>query len=450
MKLPIARVFTLTLALGAVSAAQAQEAVPIEFYRPLKSSFSVGVRMMGAKTKVGFSNLGDIPFRLAAPSHDSGVDRLYENGSVFADLRNVGAVDDPDTPYNPAPTTSGTSPITSSTQLSRQLVAGTNRFLHVRTVTTTDATDPMNPRVTTSPATTLSESAFHRQGSTRGWSFNSASQIGGGGSMIDLSTYSVSPNGATARAESESSPGVELQFSRIMKRYQRFEWGLNFSVAAGDINAKTRQTVRSTLNKLTDTYQLDALDSSNQPANANTLSVPYDSGNDFESVDPNGVPNDGDEYNRFFTKYLRYQAITSNVLTHSDTDVFGFWQIKGAYYLFRAGPVIRFPFLKKWSVSAGVGLAGAYVGTKFRFDEYIILPDVNDLIRFRGESSEKAFVTGYYADVNIERWFTIRTGVFAGYSYEKLGDFSQSVGRRQADVDLGSGTGFRFGIMTRF
>jgi hypothetical protein len=99
-------------------------------------------------------------------------------------------------------------------------------------------------------------------------------------------------------------------------------------------------------------------------------------------------------------------------------------------------------------VSAGV--AGAYVGTDFIVDEYIELPDVAGNIRIQEGSSEKRFVPGYYGDINIERWLTVRTGFFAGYGFEKLGDYSQSVRGRTAQIDLGSSSGFRFGIITRF
>ena len=126
--------------------------------------------------------------------------------------------------------------------------------------------------------------------------------------------------------------------------------------------------------------------------------------------------------------------------------------------MLRLGPVVRFPVSKNWTISVGAGAAGAFVGTKFTVDEYISLEDVaGNPIRYQSSvnekqstTEEKRFLPGFYADVNIERWLTVRTGVYVGYGYEKLGDYTQHVGGRSAKVDLGADGGFRFGIITRF
>ena len=108
------------------------------------------------------------------------------------------------------------------------------------------------------------------------------------------------------------------------------------------------------------------------------------------------------------------------------------------------------PITQKWTASVSFGGALAYVGSRFLVDEYIEKPGVIGPIRFQGEGSEKALVGGYYGDINLERWMTVRTGFFAGYSIEKMGNYVHKFAGRSADVDIGSSGGFRFGIITRF
>ena len=268
---------------------------------------------------------------------------------------------------------------------------------------------------------------------------------------MDLSSYSVAPSGSTADAESDVSMGVEIQFARVIKRYKRFEWGINFSAGASEINAKTRQRVRANLVTTTDRYTLE-------PGSSFVDYAYFSSANNFETitVDTGEDDEDGDpityEYRRELDHRLNRNAqrILDGVVTPGGADVAGYWQIKGAYYMLRLGPIVRMPITKKWTASASFGGALAYVGSRFIVDEYIELPDVIGPIRFKGEGSEKALVGGYYADVNLERWLTVRTGFFVGYSVEKMGNYTHKFAGRHADVDLGTSGGFRLGVITRF
>ena len=469
MKSFLPRVALTCLTLGVCSAGFSQDPVPIEFYRPLKNSVSIGVRMIGGNAKVGFSNLGN----LSAPTN-SRTTGVYDNGSWSADSQRTtesnaqtvygefgtGAVADAD-PNDTDATTRTWSERTYSANGRRYTIVN-----HVRYTNNADSTK----NYTTSQiiGDYVNYDTALQTGSTRGWSFNSPSQVGGadGATYVDMSNYSTTSTGDTAQAESDSSAGVELQFSHIFKRYKRFEWGLNFSAGAANINAKTRGTIRSRLNKTTDRYFLE-------PADSRGASVdPSDFPNWwFTSSDANAVSDTvqtvvtgaatATDYTYAIENYRYLNYASPNSLGTSDVGVAtvsGYWQIKGAYYMLRLGPVVRFPVSKNWTISVGAGAAGAFVGTKFTVDEYISLEDVaGNPIRYQSSvnekqstTEEKRFLPGFYADVNIERWLTVRTGVYVGYGYEKLGDYTQHVGGRSAKVDLGADGGFRFGIITRF
>jgi hypothetical protein len=268
-----------------------------------------------------------------------------------------------------------------------------------------------------------------------------------------MSNYSTLPSGGSAQAESSSSSGVEIQFAYIIKRYKRLEWGINLSAGASTISASTTDTVRARLLQATDRFRIvDNVTVSSFPeawySSPNSTPV-----NATVGTVSGVAPTEPIEYvyqsqNALFLDHTSKQSL--GVSEVGSVDVFGNWRIKGAYYLLRVGPTVRFTVNKNWTVSVGAGFAGAYAGTRFIVDEFYGRPDVVGDIRYRDESEEKRFVPGYYGDINLERWLSVRTGFYLGYGYEKLGDYTQHLGSRSAEVDLGTSKGFRFGIITRF
>jgi hypothetical protein len=438
MKFPLPRVALTTFALGVCASGFAQESVPIEYYRPLKNSVSVGVRMIGGKAKVGFSNLGNIPLP-AAGSFTGTAARSYDNGAIGTDEDRTVTVGS--TPGE-IRDENGNLTATTVTEIIRD--PAVNGRYQVRQVVT--RTDVATSAVTTEERI-LSDNLEYLDGFSRNWLYNSAAQYNSTTGQVDMSNYGVAPSSGTADAESENGKGVELQFARVIKRYKRFEWGVNFSAGVSDINAKTTQQIRADLLTTTDRYNL-------RPGSMGGADR-FNSTTDFEKIAATTTGSaTGVSYEYDFERphYLDPNGtrIRDGEVTPGAADVTGYWQIKGAYYLLRVGPTARFEIAKNWTVSVSAGAAGAFVGSRFIADEYITLPDVDGQIRTREEGEKKAFVGGYYADVNIERWLTVRTGFFLGYGTEKLGDYTQELRGRKAEIDLGSSSGFRFGIITRF
>ncbi len=474
MKFTLRRVALTSLALGVCSAGIAQETVPIEYYRPLRNSVSVGVRVIGGNAKVGFKNLGGYDSRSRRFGTGEG---SYDNGAWSGDGRrgisngnNRSFIDSPTTGPDSESTyftENGGSRIVSAdgttvTWTERVPLAGGNRY---QLETHERYTDPngtgsyhrkriQGEYVNFDPAT--------QSGTTRTWQFGSLSQIGSdtSGTYVDMSNYSTLPSGGSAQAESSNSSGVEIQFAYIIKRYKRLEWGISVSAGASTISATTNDTVRARLLKETDRFRIVGRDRNGDPVTAATFTYPgYSS--------PNSTTRDGtietitgvapippaDQYSYFVENSLFLDHASKQSLGISEAgqvDVFGNWRIKGAYYLLRVGPTVRFTLNKNWTVSVGAGFAGAYSGTRFIVDEFYERPDVSGTIRYQDESEEKRFVPGYYGDINLERWLSVRTGFYLGYGYEKLGDYTQHVGSRSAEIDLGTSKGFRFGIITRF
>ncbi len=466
MKFLLPRVALTSITLGVCASGYAQEPVPIEFYRPLKNSVSIGVRMIGGNAKVGFSNLGNFP----APTGSS-TSGIYDNGGWTTDAKRRDGGYYGDTGTGMVADTNPSDGTDIKTKLWYERVdLGADRYQIIAHTIHTDPSHttaaPKNYTIEQIAGEYVNYDPAQHTGSTRFWSYNSTSQVGGtdGAAYVDLSNYSTTASGR-AQAESDQSTGVELQFSRIIKRYKRFEWGLNFSAGAATINAKNRSQVVARLNKQTDRYFLESVDSNNDQVGPSDFPFAWYGSNQDTTVSGTlqtivtGTATATDyTYNIENYRYLNYANPTSLGTTDAGAiNVNGYWQIKGAYYMLRVGPMVRFPIAKNWTVSVSAGAAGAYVGTRFVVDEYISLDDVaGNPIRFQtaflkqNTTEEKRFIPGYYGDINIERWLTVRTGVYVGYGYEKLGDYSQEIGGRKADIDLGTSSGFRFGIITRF
>ena len=135
-------------------------------------------------------------------------------------------------------------------------------------------------------------------------------------------------------------------------------------------------------------------------------------------------------------------------------EVQGVWQVKGAYFMVRLGPSVRTNLTSRLGVNASLGVAGAYAGTTYSVSERFVVPGLTDT--YVGNSSGIAesratkFLSGYYADLNLEWAANERTGLFTGVTAQKFEAYDQEVGGRTARIDLGSTVGIRGGVSIRF
>jgi len=501
------------LSLGLASTAFAASNVPIEYLRPMKNSVAIGVRMIGgASVTFGGPGLGmiGIPYTMNDTNPDTGnayrVDYLA-NGSIPYDDGTVGA-DSADA---------------SSSSPGRPSQTGIPAGSDGRWQTNVTLSSTMgNPDIVVPNGNYLAYDTS--QQSTRNWSAKSTSQVyhdtSTGLDYVDMSLYASNgvQDGETAHAKSGISPGIELQLGRVIQRYKRFEWGFNFTFGFAQFNAKNRQTLKADAVKYTDRYQV--LNYSENPdgsgafltapgaistgtdgitpiiSNPSFTDLPYTdadgnatdaNGNAlvftgaFENTSPLGT---GGDYGPVALDSTGAPATppnpddpeapaTTNYGQTVDGLIHGYWQVKGVYYLFRLGPMIRVPIGKHFSAAVSIGYIGAWVGSKIRFAETleipnitskaVALPDPANPIIYNPNTQQyqynnvtdiaknnQKFLSGAYVDANFEWWLTTRTGFYAGVTYEKLSKYKQGVYGREATVNMTNGLGVRFGIMTRF
>jgi hypothetical protein len=404
------------LGLFAPLRAQSGMQIPYEFRPVRNNAFSVGVRYIGS-ANIRFGNLGSVPSNLTIPTLSLAPQAInYANGSVGLD-----ALRDAEKNAN------GTQ---SSPQGGRYTVRG-----GVLDANGNPVLDGNGNAVTQ----VIGDYLSYRPGYTRVWSYANASQATSNPGSIAMNDYSSEASGAGADADAGASPGFEFTYVRKLGTFGgKIEFGLLFGMGMTDINGKTSGEVKATLKTLTDLYSLGGQAAPATPYVAPsytnyTASNGTIFGSSFETTVPLGAQ----------------PTSRTTTTTPNGATVTGTWQIKGAYFLFRAGPVLRFPVGNRIAINASAGFAGAYIGTQYRIDESLRVPGVLP-IRVEGEQDYTKFMTGAYVEINAEWLVTERTGFFAGVTAETLDKYEQTLAGRTAAVSVGSNVGFRMGITTRF
>ena len=284
-------------------------------------------------------------------------------------------------------------------------------------------------------------------GLTNTWTYNFASQVTPSGD-IAFHAYSANTSGAGLNAGKSDASGWEIQ---VGHSFGKIAGKVEFDLVAGfcfnSVEAKIDSSVPATLTTVTDTYSLYG-----QPVPGAPYSAPSYSSQTV--LDANGNPvlgSDGTAQTvSVDTSTLLGAQPASRTTTTSPTTVNGHWEIKGAYYTFRVGPLFKVPITERLKFTVGAGAALNYIGTRYIAQESVELTDVTNQLQANDASNHSLAMPAYYADANAEYWLTERTGLYLGASFQKSGSYDQVVVDRTANIDLGSTYGFQSGITLRF
>lgn len=393
-----------------------------EWYTP-KNSVTVGFRVLTSGVKVHFGNLGsvfgslDITSRIAPPSAGATVKRTYDNGFVDVDAPRSTEVD---ANGNQTSTPGG-------------------RFQTYTSTSTPQLDANGNVIGTTTTQVVASDSLSYTPGLTRVWSYSTPDQATAQPGYIAMSSYSATSEGGAYDKKQGPSAGVELQFSHALRKLgKKSELSFIAGIGLNGINNKTAGDVHSTLHTYTDYYSLNGLTA---PVTNGDIPYPYTA-----PYIPDGTTETTVPISAVSDPKLNTQTAAPGAAT-----VHGRWQVKGAYFMVKLGPAIRTQLTERLGLSASAGVAGAYVGTHYSAIESMEIPilgtTVTDTVT---DSDESKFLGGYYADFNVE-WATNDTlGLFGGVSAQKFGDYTQTLGDRNARIDLGSSLGLRGGVNIKF
>jgi hypothetical protein len=388
-----------------------------------KDTLTVGFHVLNNGGKVTFGNLGIVPSNLAVipPASDGIANRNYSNGYVAVDqLRGV----EKDADGN-------------------QIAPDANGRYKVYTTYTGTVTDE-NGNVTGSKDITIlsSDNLAYAPGMTRNWNYQADAQVVNG--SVALSTYSTISDGASMEKKGDLAAGVELELNHNFGNLtKKISWGMMAGLAINSFNNKTSGTVQATLHAYTDYYSLHG---------QNVAAAPYTGPSyaDLTDADGNVISTSGYE-----TTVALHSVPDSTTTTDTvgAATVAGRWEVKGAYLMLKLGPSLRAQLNQYVSLTASIGLAGAYAGSTYSVIESFATPDLPDTRISTADLTEETtnkFITGYYADFNIEIAANERTGFYGGITTQKISSFEQALGGRTALVDLGSAYGLRGGITYRF
>ena len=384
--------------------------------------------MLSSGANVQFGHLGSVPRDVIPAATAGAVNRLYDNGYVRADA------------VRPAESAATTTTLPGG------------RYQTTRVDNVTDASGTVTGTTTVVTGNFLSYVA----GLSRDWSYSYANQITGTG-QIAMRSYSAESDGAKASNKQGPSGGLELQFSRVLSRAsKRAEWGFTTGVSLNDINSKANGSILATLRTNTDLYSLNGLPlpplvtTTDSTTGAITTSAYVAPG--FANLTDNTgalIAANGLETT---TPINQTPASSSTSAVVGGTTVNGNWKLRGSYFMVKVGPSLRGQLTERLGFNASLGVAGAYAGTRYSVVETFTVPDVGRTATTPETEFSDAtkFLSGFYADLNLEWAANEVTGLFAGLTAQKFGDYNQSVGGRTAHVDLGSTVGLRGGISIRF
>jgi len=398
-----------------------------------KHKLTVGFRVLNSGGRVDFKNLGAVPSSISvAPASDGVVSRIYHNGAVSVDSLRA---DEKDANGN---------------QLSTP--GGYYKVYSTSTVSVNDA----DGNVTGVETSTVQSGVFvsYTPGLTRTWVATSQEQINQPG-YVSFSLFSTTSDGGSFSHKQGPTGGVEFQLSQDLGHgSRRFQWSLSTGLALNDINSKSAGTVSSTLHTYTDVYSYTV-----QGGEAITLSnVTNPSYAPFYDANGNVISTNGVETTVPLNAVPDPSKSTATDVV-GGANVAGKWQVKGAYFMVKVGPSLRTQLTTHLGLTASAGLAGAYAGTRYTASESFsvaAIPDVTMALINSDDNTDvisstaAKFVTGYYADLNLEWAANDTVGVFGGLTTQKLSSYQQKLGDRVAKVDIGSAVGIRGGISVRF
>lgn len=477
--------FLATAAYAVEQLPEKEEDIPVEYIPTLDNSISVGMRRFSGRSKVKFGNLGVIN----NSAIHSGDNHYYSNGAVSSDaitnyeLGTDGALNSTtgtaffnyNSVVNGATTINAQSVRTAVGTTGQSIVTVYSTLYDYATNTADDgsltysinySTDglPLNQKDGSGNDLYASTSKFlaYKDGQTRNWRVENASQLNTTDHTVSMTTYGASSRGATMEAEGAPSSGVELALEHRLRHFGKLEVGFSGSISLDQINMKASGLVVSNRLETTDVYKMVEVGALYTTAGSDPITQP--SGVDLpltqlggttvlnQYVDGTTTPatsNSTGDTSGGTPLYLNYTA--GSTIVNGTVLIYGNWQIKGAYYNVKLGPTFRYRFNDRWAVSGGLGLSTCYVGTVFKAEENIIDIDTASALLSKEENTTHKFVPGYYGNMNLEYWVSERTGFYFGLDYQKQGSYSQTpLSGRTAKIDLGTSSGWRMGIVTRF
>jgi len=253
---------------------------------------------------------------------------------------------------------------------------------------------------------------------------DTATQVTQGSSQVDgtvvMHSSSSPADGRTGAIEDgEPFHGFELTYRRFLFRKERFQFGLEGAFGYTTLGIGDGSSLTRPVTVLTDSYNLGDSTTVSQGPHVGSYEGPGVLLGDTPSrtlpVTPGGAAVSG---TRDF-----------------DADLFGL----------RVGPYVEMPLWRNVSASLSGGLALVSLSSDFAFTETVTIPGVGTQSRF-GSGSDSEWLVGGYAAAALSYALSPSLDLSASVQYQNVGKYTQHVGGKKAELDLGESFFLSLGV----
>jgi len=255
----------------------------------------------------------------------------------------------------------------------------------------------------------LLDSSGNDGGVTWNWGYDDPGQVVG-----DNVVMSSSLPGTIARdVGSDPQHGFELSYLRQLGVLGKGLWGIEMAFNYTDVGLRNSATLTGG-SLIVDAYALGGIIPPEAPYRGS-----FDVPGAMISDAPTRVP--------------------VSIVSRLDTAVYGF----------RLGPFLEVPFHQRASVLFGAGLALAIVDGEFAYGQTAAIPGGGNLQQ-SGQHGQTDLLPGAYLAASLLYHVNDSVSLSAGLQYQNVGTLTQSVGDKQARLDLSASVFLTAGLVFSF
>lgn len=249
---------------------------------------------------------------------------------------------------------------------------------------------------------------------TWNWGYQHASQVSGDTLLMHATSVSSGPGDSR---NDDPNLGFELSYVRDLGHESWGRWGLKAAFGYTAMNLRSGDPLSASAQFITDTYQLNG-------------------------ITPPIAPYSGS----FSGPGAVIGSIPTRSIAPGTAAITSDRSLDATLYDLRLGPIVELDIAKNLSVELGGGLAFGMVDSTFAFNETTTA--ASGAVSSSGSSSGTGGQVGAYAEAGLAYRVCSAASLFGGVQFQYLGDFNQSIGVHNAQLDLSQSVfcvlGFRF------
>ena len=263
----------------------------------------------------------------------------------------------------------------------------------------------------------LTDISGNAGGLTWNWGYNNSSQISGNTILM----HRFASEGDSAMESGGPAPGFELTYDHELGRAHGFEYGVEVALNYANVSLRSSHQGSAGITQTTDAYSFTAGTTPPPAPYQGTFAGP-------------GFLISGTPASSSVAAGTAQVAISQRL----DGDIWG-W---------RVGPYLDFPVAGHVHCSLSAGLSTAVFDVSGSWSETVAF--AGNVASGSGSGSDTSLQWGGYAGLNLSWEFYSRWAVDAGVQYQYLQQYRQSLGGRNAELNLDKTVFLNVGVSWRF